>query len=432
MLSFILVLVLGILIGILVGLLPALPVFTGPFLLYYFYNNMPVEHLLVFWLAVVSGSQFFGSVATITTGIPGEESSLVYINDLNNLTVAEKNSLLYSTALGSLVAGVLSTGFLWLCVQYVNVADLPWLNGLTFQIIVYTMAIVGFMCVDRHYFWTMVLILLGLFIGPKQNYALPNFWYNVQDLIQGYTFYMLALGTIVIPDIVMSAHKKLDHTEHYVAAKTKVFSILQGFKASALGMLSGIIPGPSASLSSIVAYRTAGPNVSNKIIAAETANNSAVITCAIPLMVLLLPINQNALIMSNILDLKGITISEAILAPSFISGVSVINLVAASLLGCLFVFYLLSTHLIDFYSKLIMLLHYKMKYILIAMVTLLIVIDVYSNEINVGTYLTLLSIFTALGFVLKKYNISPLPFLFAAILGDKLIWLYIQFFKIYF
>lgn len=432
MIEFIAVIIAGIVVGILTGLLPALPVFTGPFLLYYFYNDLPLEHLLTFWLAVVSGSQFFGSVSTITTGIPGEESALVYIKDLDDFSLAEKNSLLYSTALGSLVAGVISTAFLWLCVSYINLTDIPWLNGLTFQLLIYTVALVGFLYIDKKYLWTICLMCLGLLIGPKQNYALPQSWYAFQELVQGYTFYMLVLGTIVIPDVLMSNNSQFHIGEKFEAIRSKTYSMWQGMKSSVLGMFAGLIPGPSASLASIAAYKTAGTDPSKKIIAAETANNSSVITCAIPLLILAIPINQNALIMSNILDLKGITIYEAILAPSFIPGVSVLSVVSIALVFSLVLFYLLSTHLINLYSNLIISLHHRMKIVLMSIISILIAADLYSNEITLGPYLILLSAFIGLGMLLKIKKVSPLPFLFAAILGDKLIWLYIQFFKIYF
>ena len=431
MIEFIAIFLAGIIVGIFTGLLPALPVFTGPFLLYYIYNDLPLEHLLTFWLAVVSGSQFFGSVATITTKIPGEESSLVYIRDLDSLNQAEKNQLLHATALGSLVAGIISTVFLWFSVSYINVADMPWLNGLLFQITVYTLALAGFLFLDRRWWWTVALVVLGLLLGPKQNYALPDSWFQFEYLVQGYTFYMLVLGTIVIPDVVFSDHRPSSQANGFVAMRSKLVGVIQGLRSAVIGGIAGLIPGPSASLAAIAAYKTAGPDVKQRIVAAETANNSSVITCAIPLLILALPINQNTLIMSNIMDLKGITVWEALLEPSFVAGLRVLDLVAIALTAALLLFYVLSTHLIDVYVALIENLHHRMRWILLTIITALIGVDVWSNEITLGTYMVLLAAFTALGLLLKKYAVSPLPFLFAAILGDRLIWLYIQFFKLY-
>jgi TctA family transporter len=125
--TLILIILAGIFVGIVTGLLPALPVYIGPFILYYFHNSLSLEYLLIFWLVVVSGSQFFGSVATITTKIPGEESALVYLKDLDYLTLDERRALLYQTAVGSLIAGIASTVFLYVALQYVNLDNLPFI-----------------------------------------------------------------------------------------------------------------------------------------------------------------------------------------------------------------------------------------------------------------------------------------------------------------
>lgn len=422
----------GVGVGVLTGLLPALPVFTGPFLLFYFYNDFPLEHLITFWLAVVSGSQFFGSIAVITTKIPGEESSLVYIRDLDNLTHEVKNSLLHSTAYGSWIAGTLSTLFVWFCIEYINIANMPWLMGIPFQASLYTLAMLSFVFLDKRWWWTIGLVLLGIMLGPKQNYAIPDTWFNLQYYTQGYTFYMLALGAVVLPDVFMSTDRKAVLDDHYEAIKDKTYSFYLAIKSAVIGSFAGLIPGPSSSLAAIAAYKTAGKDVKKKIIAAETANNSSVITCSIPLMLLALPINFNALLMSNIVDMKGMTIFDEIYEPSVIEGLRVVDASMLILLLCLGLYYILSTHLIDWYAKFIVTIHHKMKIILAVLLGSLIIVDLWASELTITMYFILLGLFTLLGFILKYKNVSPLPFLFATILGDKLVWLYIQTYNIYF
>jgi TctA family transporter len=432
MIELIVVALAGILIGILTGLLPALPVFTGPFLLFYFYNDFPLEHLIVFWLAVVSGSQFFGSIAVITTKIPGEESSLVYIRDLDSISHNEKNSLLYNTAYGSWIAGTLSTLFVWFCVQFVNIGNMPWLMSIPFQFSLYVLALLSFLFLDRRWWWTVGLVMLGLLLGPKQNYAIPDEWFALQYYTQGYTFYMLALGAVVLPDVFLSNEQRAKVEGHFEAVKDKTHSFYLGVKSAVIGSLAGLVPGPSASLASIAAYKTAGSDVKKKIIAAETANNSSVITCSVPLILMALPINFNALLMSNIVDMKGMTIFDEVFMPSVISGLRVIDAAMLVLLVCLGIYYYLSTHLIDWYAKFIVSIHHRMKTILFVILGSLIVVDLWASELSIVAYFTLLSAFTVLGFILKYREVSPLPFLFATILGDKLIWLTVQATNIYF
>jgi TctA family transporter len=203
-------------------------------------------------------------------------------------------------------------------------------------------------------------------------------------------------------------------------------------KSSLIGAIAGLVPGPSASLGSIAAYKLTRSNTMSKITAAETANNAAVITCALLLLMLALPINQNTLIMSNIADLNSLTLHEAIWNPSFIAGINVIDLTLIALSVSLIVFYMLSTHLINSYTRLIKTLYHQLKFIMLGIVLLMITVDVVTQETTLVHYFMLLGFFLALGLLLKRYKISPIPFMFAVILGDKIIWNYLQAWIIYF
>jgi len=137
--------------------------------------------------------------------------------------------------------------------------------------------------------------------------------------------------------------------------------------------------------------------------------------------------------MSNLMDIKSIDIPIEIMEMSNVfPSLTIIEVVLASLLFALTIYYLLSTRLIDWYVKIIQLLHYKIKLILIVVLALLIGVDLYSSEITWERYLILLSVFTVIGYILKKYKVNPIVLLFSIILSDKLIWLYIQMFTINF
>lgn len=432
MLTLTLVVLGAMLTGILTGLLPALPVYIGPFILYYFNTNLPLEYLLIFWLVVVSGSQFFGSVATITTRIPGEDSALIYLKDLDGLSLVEKQSLLYKTAQGSLLAGILSTVFLYVLLQYVNLESMPYLASVKFQIIVYTATIASFLFVNRHFVWTVFLLTLGTLISPQSNYTLHPAWFEFTRLFSGFSFFMVLLGILIIPEIYNQHKIKADAVDEKYQALRNKFSFVSGIKASVIGMLAGLIPGPSATTAAVAAYKTAGKDTKDKIVAAETANNGSVISCALPLLAFALPINQNTIMMSNLADIRSIFLPSAIFNSSFVNGLTVLDITVIALLFALVLYYFLSTHLIDWYVKLVLLLHHQMKFILFAVVGLLVAADLYTSETTTMQYFSLLGLFTLLGLWLKKKNISPIPLLFAIILGDKLIWLYVQSYKLYF
>ncbi len=431
MIELILIILLGVFIGIFTGLLPALPVFTAPFLLYYFHSDLHLESLLIFWLAVVSGSQFFGSVAVITTKIPGEESSTIYLKDLDDIPLEAKNNLLYDTALGSYVAGLLAICIMWFATSNMNLEVLPRLMSVDVQIVIYTLALASFFFVNKSKSWTIALITLGIIIGPKNNYALIDSWYQVQEIFQGYTFYMVILGLILLPEIISKRKSNTLADGTFKATKSR-FNWMLSIKSSLIGTLAGLIPGPSASLGSTYSYRLLGKNKEEKIIAAETANNGAVITSGIPLLLLALPINTNTMIMSNLMDVKSIDLPMAIVENSTLfPSLTIAELVIACLALCLTLYYFLSTHLIDWYIGIIKALHDNIKIILAIVVIGLIGLDLYTSEIMLARYLILLTFFSGIGLLLKKYKVNPIVLLFSIILSDKLIWLYIQFYNIY-
>jgi hypothetical protein len=73
-----------------------------------------------------------------------------------------------------------------------------------------------------------------------------------------------------------------------------------------------------------------------------------------------------------------------------------------------------------------------MRWVVALILLALIAVDLQYAEIGLGRYLMLLASFTVLGFWLRKLKISAIPFLFAVILADKVIWLGIQASAIYF
>jgi len=418
--SIILVTLLGMIVGVAAGLLPALPVFTGPMILYLFVNeNYPVLHLLIFWMVSYSGTQFFGSIATITTKIPGEESSAIYLPDIDRLGVEEKKQLLFDTATGSFVAGTISILLVWTVITYANPNIFPMLLGYQIQLMAYLFAIFLLIVTNKTKWAAVLLILLGLAIGPKQNYALPNLWYDITFLFHGYTLYMVVLGTILIPSL-FAPIDTVSKVEKYTAT-SKIPNVWVIIKSTVWGIFAGLVPGPSASIATTLAYNTQKESNSspyNKILAAETANNAAVVIVAIPFFILGLPINQNTLLMSNIMDIQSLSIVEEILR--------VITPLTLVMICALALYFWLSTHLINWYADTVKVLHSKMKWIVTVILLLLITADLQYSEITAIRYCYLLLGFTAFGFLLRAFKLSPIPFLFAVVLSDKFVWLGVQ------
>lgn len=416
---------LGVIVGVLTGLLPALPVFTGPMLLLYFANGQfELLYMLIFWVTAYMGSQYFGSIAVITTKIPGEESSAIYLKDIDRLTYSEKLYCLYDTARGSAIASFVALAFLWIAVTFINPDLFPVLLSFPVQLVVFLSALVLLLLQQKQKLTTLLLIVIGLTIGPKQNYALPEYWYTITDWFSGYTIYMVILGTIIIPTLFDSrefdpnARVKWHAGPHY----RPYWSTMTYVKGTIVGLLAGLIPGPSASVATAYAYRLEKTPY-HKIVCCETANNAAVITCLIPFFLLALPINQNTLIMSNLFDMLSIDIFTEI-----VYNINVVIGIAMLMTVC---YFFLASRLIELYVWIIDKLHNNVRWIVLALLLALIAMDLQYSEISWDRYALLLTSFLGLGFLLKHYNVSAIPFLFSIILADKIVWLLIQGSKIY-
>jgi len=333
--------------------------------------------------------------------------------------------------MGSYIAATLSLVFVWIVVTYFGIGMFPELMSMPVQIAVYSVAILLFFLIQpSKWLVTLVLISVGLLIGPRQNYALPNLWYDIQQLYNGYTLYMVVLGTIIFPALIDPV-KRITEVEHFGRVRNRGYSILAGLRSTLIGAVAGLIPGPSASVATAFAYRTGGSSSYRRILNAETANNSAVVTCALPFFLLGIPINQNTLLMSNIMDVQSLDI-VSVIQETGMFGWTIFDLVIAISLCVMVIYFWLSTHLIDFYAGLVQRLHHHMRWVVALILLALIAVDLQYAEIGLGRYLMLLASFTVLGFWLRKIKVSAIPFLFAIILADKIIWLGVQASTIYF
>jgi TctA family transporter len=194
-----------------------------------------------------------------------------------------------------------------------------------------------------------------------------------------------------------------------------------------------LIPGPSAELSAATAYHTTRSNTNDKIIAAETANNPGVIMMLLPFFLLGLPFTPSSIIVSNIMDIKVVNVIELAKSSSTVlPGVSVLDSIIILALVTVVFYYLLSLRFINFYTSMVKLAHSQLKIILLMLVLGMIYLDVSIQEISWISYLSLLLGYTIIGFIMKRYNINAMPFIFIYLLGDVIIWTTMQVYLIHF
>ena len=423
----------GILTGILIGLFPVFPIYLGAFLLYVTATIWSPEQMLLFWAVSSIGSQFFCSVSTITLGIPGDASSLIYVNDVKKLSLSERNSLLWQTSRGSLISAFSALCLVWILYTTYTTSGMRFMGGVEIKFFLLYTVILFLIFTSNKKLMTALIAFMAIFIAPQNNYALPISWYSASIFLQHTTFFMLVLAMVVIPDVVSydTGFIKNDK-EKFEPKKTKLPWWLV-VKNTIVGCVVSLIPGPSAELSAATAYHTTRSNTNDKIIAAETANNPGVIMMLLPFFLLGLPFTPSSIIVSNIMDIKVVNVIELAKSSSTVlPGVSVLDSIIILALVTVIFYYLLSLRFINFYTSMVKLAHSQLKIILLMLVLGMIYLDVSIQEISWISYLSLLLGYTIIGFIMKRYNINAMPFIFIYLLGDVIIWTTMQVYLIHF
>ena len=192
---------------------------------------------------------------------------------------------------------------------------------------------------------------------------------------------------------------------------------------SAIGSLSGLIPGISYTISSSLAeavekFRNTFNKVSspqnyyNNIISAETSNNSGAITSLIPLLLLGLPILPSEAIILSLVENKGFVIQTAF---QLIKD-NVILLCTLSVAVSLLNFYISG----KLYKYLTFFIRYQKEIagILLVIITMSMLWESYISGYFILTWATLI-ISTIVGFSIKGQSAAPI--IFAALIGNELL-----------
>ena len=437
----------GIVAGVLIGLLPVFPVYVGAFILYYANGIWTPEYMLLFWIITSIGSQFFTSVSAITLGIPGDSSSLIYINDIKHLTMSERRQLLWTTGRGSLVGGVMSLLLVWGLYHYYVHTGESLIFSLGFRIFCMYLILFFFITNSKHRVVTILLGIIGLIISPQNNYSLPAGWHQISILFENTTFFMLVISLLLIPDLIKYKNYKYDSiatTYHKSYNKLRCWSINDSIpdkmpwglilKNSIIGCIIGLIPGPAAELAASTAYTTTRDKVESKIIAAETANNPGVVMMILPLLLLGIPFTSSSLIVSNIMDSKMVDITELVRnSSSILPSLTIFDALIVVALITTAIYYLLSVRFINMYSYIVQEITYsKLPILLIIMVVGMVIVDIQIQQLTWFTYIKLLISYTTVGVVCKYLRVSPIPMIFLYLVGDQLIWATMQYYSINF
>jgi putative tricarboxylic transport membrane protein len=316
----ILIMFAGIITGSIVGILPGI----GPAMILLVIAPLLVKFdlvtLFVFYSCLISSSQYFGSISAIVYGVPGEISSVPAVDNGHALFRKGQGAhALSCTSTASLLASIF--GVLIMLVIYLNADQLLWFYDMHVLMIIYFTVMMGMVLYTNKPWLSFIFMIAGLVLGKIGYDSL----YMTHILVPKYTsldsgipYYAIFSGFIVIPELIKYITKRKKFNKPQLQSwptfsqrfKNLFFtphkaSIIRG---SLIGSLMGLVPGCSYMLSSNVADRTEkkfNDSKLSRLLAAESANNSAAITVLLPLLLFGIPIVFSEAIIMSIAETKG-------------------------------------------------------------------------------------------------------------------------------
>ena len=419
----------GVLVGTIVGILPGIgPVGAMALLLPSTYAMSPTTALIML-AGIYYGSMYGGSTTSILVNVPGEAASVV--TAIDGYQMARKGragAALCVAAVGSFVAG--SVGVVGI------VLFASWLAELALQFgppEYFALTVTGLALLSRlsggSVLTGFLMVGIGLAIGTvgmESVSGFPRFTFGSVPLSQGIELVPLIMGLYGVAEILVLAEEGIRRASIARVALRDLFPTRLEWRqsgwpiarGSAVGFLTGLIPGPATVLATFISYmlerrisRTPerfGTGAIEGVAGPEAANNGATAGAMVPLLSLGIPFSPATAILLGALVIHGIQPGPMLISaqPDVFWGV-----VASMYVGN-FLLLLLNLPLVGVFVSVLRL----PQYVLSTLVLLLCLVGAYSLS-NSLLDLWVLVAFGLAGYGFRKLSIDPAPLIVAVVLG---------------
>jgi len=423
---------LGSLAGTLVGVLPGLgPTAAMSILLPVTFGMSPTAAVIML-AGIYYGAQYGGSTTSILVNIPGEAASVVTCLDGYQMArQGRAGAALGISAFGSFIAGTIGVvGLSFLAPPLVETA-LTFGPPEYFSLMCLGLTVLTFLA-HGSMLKALIMAVLGLFVGTIGMDTMvgttQRFTFGIPELMEGIGLVQIAMGMFGISEILLNIEKTLKVEKLQTKIKG-IFPNLDDWKKSTgailrgtgIGFFLGILPGGGAMISSFASYAIEkrlsrypekfGTGVIEGVAAPESANNSAVQGAFVPMMTLGIPSNVTIALLLGALMIHGITPGPLLMSdhPEIFWGV-----ICSMYLGNLMLLFL-NLPLIPMWVQCL-----RIPYpILFPFILLFCLIGVYT--INNSVFDIYMMIFFGIfGYVARKFQFEPAPFILAVVLGPML------------
>jgi putative tricarboxylic transport membrane protein len=421
----------GALLGTLIGVLPGLgPVATISILMPITFGVPPVSAIIML-SGIYYGAQYGGSTTSILVNVPGEATSVMTCVDGYKMALQGRaGPALSISAIGSFIGGTVAlVGVMFLAAPLAAFAlrfGAPEYFALIFLALMIISGLSSGSIVKA-----LIMAALGMFtglIGMDMNTGTSRFTFGIRTLRDGVGLVPAIMGLFGIAEIMLNLEEKMELdifktklSRIWLSRRDWIESRWAVLRGTIIGFFLGIIPGGGALLSTFASYSIEkklsrhperfGHGAIEGVAAPETANNASAQSSFIPMLALGIPPNAVIAILIGALMIHGIQPGPLLISehPDVFWGV-----IASMYIGNIMLL-VLNLPLIGLWVQLL-----KVPYsLLFPAILLFCLIGVYSLNNNI-IEIFIMAFFGLIGYLMKKLDFEPAPFVLGFILSDMM------------
>ena len=419
----------GALAGTALGVLPGLGPVAGVAILLPITFTFPPTAGLIMMAGIYYGAQYGGSTTAILVNMPGESSSVVTCIDGYKLTKRGRaGGVLSIVAIGSFIGGTVSV--IGVMLFSPALAQLGILFG---PAEFFALTAGGLLLLSRisggSFAAGILPMALGMVlstIGEEAVTAMNRFTFGFNDLSQGIDLVPLVVGLYGITEIMFLVERIKSQPLPVPVRLRDMLPTREELRRSwapfgrgtIVGFIFGLLPGPSATLSSFASYRLEkgvskyrdeiGEGAIEGVAGPETANNAAATSSMVPLLSLGMPFGAITALMMAAMMVYGVQPGPLLMTdhPEIFWGV-----IASMLVGNVMLL-ALNIPMISVWVSLLRI----PSHILLTMILLVAVIGSYSVRNSMLDVYVLLFI-GVIGYVFRKLDFQLAPLVVGVVLG---------------
>ena len=423
----------GVLLGTLVGVLPGIGPIGSMALLLGATYSLPPSTALIMFSGIYYGSMYGGSTTSILINIPGEASSVVTAIDGNQMAKKGRaGAALTLAAVGSFIAGSIGLVLLSFLAPILAEAALKFGPTEYFAIAVFGLLILAQLS-GQGFVKSLIMVGLGLAVGTvglDNVTGLPRFSFGSVDLQRGIDFVPVAMGLFGIAEVLQVAEHKIVQNKEIIEVKLRELMpnrmewVRSGWpivRGSFLGFFVGLIPGPSAVISTFLSYtmerklskyqKEFGHGAPEGVAGPEAANNSAAAGAFVPLLSLGIPFAPPTALLLSAMMIHGVTPGPLLIQerPDVFWGV-----IASMYIGNLMLL-ALNLPLVGIFVRVLR----TPTNLLMPLILVLCIIGAFAIN-NTVTDIVIMVVAGIAGFIFRKLKFPVAPLVLAIVIGPML------------